>query len=76
MIARLGYDPEGDLDNSPDSIFCGHGAGFTVKWDQVPAHAHSESQLEEEPPEAGRLVVHASARVETYVSVSSLLLRR
>ena len=53
VIARLGYDPEGDLDNSPDSIFCGHGAGFTVKWDQVPAHAHSESQLEEEPPEAG-----------------------
>ena len=53
VISRLGYDPEGDLDNSPDSVFCGHGAGFTVKWDQVPAYAHSESQLEEEAPEAG-----------------------
>ena len=50
VVARLGYDPESDLDNSPDSIFCGHGAGFPVKWDQVPAYAHSERALDPEEP--------------------------
>ena len=54
VIARMGYDPEADLDNSPDSIFCAHGAGFLVKWDQVPAYAHLEtgSGPEDEAPEA------------------------
>jgi len=45
VIERLGYDPERDVDNPPDSVFCGHGAGFTVKWDEVPAYAHVDSGL-------------------------------
>ena len=52
IIAELAYDPEADLDNSPDSIFCAHGAGFPVKGNQVPAFAHLETGLEEVPPEA------------------------
>ena len=49
VIAELAYDPEADLDNSPDSIFCSHGAGILVKWDQVPSFAHLETlDLEEE----------------------------
>ena len=39
------YDPEGDLDNPPDSVFCAHGGGFTVKWDKVFANMHLESVL-------------------------------
>lgn len=39
------YDPEADLDNTPDSVFCAHGGGFTVKWDQVFANMHLESVL-------------------------------
>ena len=39
------YDPEGDLDNTPDSVFCAHGGGFTVKWDKVFANMHLESVL-------------------------------
>ena len=56
VIERLAYDPERDLDNTPDSVFCAHGAGFTVKWDQVPDYAHASSgvdlevQEEAEPP--------------------------
>ena len=46
VIEELAYDPEGDLDNSPDSIFCGHGAGFPVKWDQVPSFAHLDSGVD------------------------------
>ena len=48
VIAAAGYDPEADVENTPDSVFCAHGAGFTVKWDQVKAHMHLESGLKEE----------------------------
>ncbi len=45
IIAELGYDPEADLDNTPDSVFCAHGAGYTVKWDKVPEYMHLPSVL-------------------------------
>ena len=48
MIAQAGYDPEADLENTPDSVFCAHGAGFSVKWDLVPQYMHLESGLREE----------------------------
>ena len=35
VIEETGYDPEGDLMNTPDSVFCSHGGGFLVKWNQV-----------------------------------------
>ena len=41
------YDPEADLENTPDSVFCAHGAGFTVKWHQVKDYMHLESGLKE-----------------------------
>ena len=51
-LAELGYDPEADLENTPDSVFCAHGAGFTVKWNQVKDYMHLESGLKtEKPPE-------------------------
>ena len=42
VVAAADYDPEADLPNTPDSVFCSHGAGFTVKWYDVPNHAHTE----------------------------------
>ena len=55
VVARFAYDPERDIDNPPDSVFCSHGAGVTVKWDQVRAHMHVDSGLrlnrEASPPE-------------------------
>ena len=50
------YDPEADLDNTPDSVFCAHGGGFTVKWDKVFANMHLESVLapQRETPLAAR----------------------
>ena len=47
IIAAAGYDPESDLDNSADSVFCAHGAGFNVKWNEVADHMHLESALKE-----------------------------
>lgn len=42
VIADAAYDPVADLANTPDSVFCSHGAGYNVAWDQVPAQAHAE----------------------------------
>ena len=43
VIAAIGYEPEHDLDNPADSVFCAHGAGFVVPWDQVRSHMHVDS---------------------------------
>ena len=48
VIAAANYDPEADLENTPDSVFCAHGAGFNVKWNNVKNYMHLESGLKEE----------------------------
>ena len=40
VVERLAYDPEADLENTPDSVFCAHGAGYPVKWYKVPEFMH------------------------------------
>jgi len=50
VVAEAGYEPEADLENTPDSVFCAHGAGFTVKWQDVKNYMHLESGLKEEKP--------------------------
>ena len=46
VLAAAGYDPDADTDNPVDSVFCSHGAGYLVKWDEVPVRAHVSSGLE------------------------------
>lgn len=46
VLVAAGYDPDADTDNPADSVFCSHGAGYLVKWDEVPARAHVSSGLE------------------------------
>ena len=48
IVAAADYDPEADLENTPDSVFCAHGAGFTVKWQDVKQYMHLDSGLKEE----------------------------
>ena len=50
IIREADYDPEADPDNTPDSVFCAHGAGFLVKWDKVPEYMHLSSSLKTEKP--------------------------
>lgn len=40
VIENMAYDPESDLENTPDSVFCAHGAGYPVKWYKVPEFMH------------------------------------
>lgn len=54
IIAAAAYDPQSDMRNTPDSVFCAHGAGFVVPWDQVEEYMHVPSclALPENPQEA------------------------
>ncbi|MDY5986514.1 MAG: translation factor GTPase family protein, partial [Lachnoclostridium sp.] len=52
VIEEIGYDPERDLDNPAGSVFCAHGAGFNVPWNQVPDYMHLENQLKKREAEA------------------------
>ena len=45
VIETAGYDPEGDMENPTGSVFCAHGAGFVVPWDQVEDYMHLEPVL-------------------------------
>ena len=51
IIEEAGYDPEHDLENPCGSVFCSHGAGYNVSWDEVPEHMHLESVLAKETEE-------------------------
>ena len=48
VIEETKYIPEGDIENSPDSVFCAHGSGFSVKWDKVSEYMHIEACLKKE----------------------------
>ncbi|MGM9522468.1 MAG: NYN domain-containing protein [Oscillospiraceae bacterium] len=71
VTARLGYDPEADLENTPDSVFCSHGAGVTVKWRDVPKHMHLESTLA--PSHEEELKLQAMRYIERAASDSELM---
>lgn len=53
VLANIQYDPETDLENPTGSVFCAHGAGFVVPWNQVPDYMHVEGRLlhKKEQPE-------------------------
>ncbi len=51
VLQELDYNPDGDLENPSDSVFCSHGAGFVVKWDQVSQYQHVDSGIRLEPEE-------------------------
>ena len=67
-VAALGYDPEADVENPADSVFCAHGAGYVVPWDQVEEYMHIENAYDrgEEPEETYQPVVqrYTGSRIE------------
>ncbi len=62
VVAQIGYDPEADVENTPDSVFCAHGAGFNVKWNEVKDYMHLESGLKEE--KAPQIITRNISRAE------------
>ena len=51
VIENIGYDPDSDIDNPCDSVFCSHGAGYSVKWNDVKKHMHLSETLRTENQE-------------------------
>lgn len=51
IIKSIGYVPEQDLEQTPDSVFCSHGAGFNVPWDQVDSYMHLPRSYQPAAPE-------------------------
>ena len=45
VIQAKGYNPDSDIENTADSVFCSHGAGYNVRWDEVKSHMHLQSAL-------------------------------
>ena len=45
VVGEISYDPDSDIDNTADSVFCAHGAGFIVPWYQVEEYMHVESTM-------------------------------
>lgn len=71
VIAAADYDPEADPDNTPDSVFCAHGGGFTVKWDKVPEYMHLPGCLEkprEDTPVRRRCIRLDDAELEAIMT--------
>lgn len=66
IIEEIGYNPESDLENTPDSVFCAHGAGFTVKWDEVMDYANIETDFKTEE-EILALAQENAKKAEEYV---------
>ncbi len=74
VIAEFGYMPESDLANTPDSVFCAHGSGFTVKWNQVSEYMHLESCLNRKDPSVLPKLNHRNIRLDEK-ELEALMLR-
>jgi len=61
VIESIGYNVDADIDNTADSVFCAHGAGFNVKWDEVMDYMHQESVLKPKKTEVVEQSVSRSA---------------
>lgn len=72
VIAAADYDPEADLENTPDSVFCAHGGGFPVKWNRVAEYMHLPGCLEkprdEEAPARRRCIRLDDAELEAIMA--------
>ena len=65
IVEKMGYDPEADTDNPTGSVFCAHGAGFTVSWDQVEDYMHVEGIRKREEAEEVSELEDRKHRVHT-----------
>ncbi len=72
IVEEIAYDPEQDLDNTPDSVFCNHGAGFVVKWDEVHNNMHIEDTRKKAAEEIAA-VQNAPRRSSNYADDNELM---
>lgn len=66
IVAEIGYNPEADLENPPGSVFCSHGAGFNVPWNEVEEHMHLKSVLKKPAEAADNPAVNINYRDQVF----------
>ncbi len=73
VIESIGYDSERDMKNPIGSVFCTHGAGFLVAWDEVKGHMHVESYLQEKDDLPGaRAKEQTTSEKERWISLEEI----
>lgn len=72
VIEAVGYDCDGDTDNPCDSVFCSHGSGYNVKWDQVKSHMHLPSALSKPKAVSENVTVNKSFNTGKYKGAKDL----
>ncbi len=73
VIESIGYDSERDPENPAGSVFCAHGAGFLVAWDEVKGYMHVESYLQQKPGIQGEAAAsYASYAEERWISLDEI----
>ncbi|MDO4486788.1 MAG: TetM/TetW/TetO/TetS family tetracycline resistance ribosomal protection protein [Bacillota bacterium] len=60
IISEIGYDPDRDIENPADSVFCSHGAGHNIRWDEVDEHLHTSAELPGEDSRTDDITVRSS----------------
>ena len=65
IVSEKNYDPEADLENTPHSVFCDHGAGFVVPWSEVDSYKHLSPELSAES-EAERMIPKTTKLAKKY----------
>ena len=68
VVAAVGYDADADLENTADSVFCSHGAGVVVKWNEVREHMHIDTGWGRELPDEEDEAAQWQRRAAAYVS--------
>ena len=72
VIAEIGYNCDGDIENTADSVFCEHGAGFSVPWHQVTDYMHLDSIFKEKAEEVvPKKIVRKSATICSLLSFAA-----
>lgn len=67
VVEEIGYDPDNDIENTADSVFCSHGAGFTVKWNEVDEYTHMDSGWPPRENETAAAGIVSEQRSSSYV---------
>lgn len=72
IINSMGYDPERDISNPAGSVFCAHGSGFLVNWDEVKNYMHIESYLQKEKSTSSQITKKASVAQERSIGLDEI----
>ncbi|MEA4987533.1 MAG: translation factor GTPase family protein [Anaerovorax sp.] len=72
VIESIGYDSERDIENPTGSVFCTHGAGYLVNWDEVKEHMHVESYLKKKDDSSAETTQNQVSAEEHWISLEEI----